>query len=333
MALYQFLCTSAVMITLLSKAECGRAFSNNKIVGGQNASPGSWPWQVVLTANNISFCSGSLIHHRWVITAAHCLTGGDLDTTEVVLGRHSQSGTHLNEETRGLDRIECHPSYRFLTNDNDICLLKLSAPVTFTEYIQPVCLASADSTFHAGVMSWITGFGSTDPDTDSPADVLQEVDVPIVGNNQCRCTYPLITDNMICAGHEDGGKDACLGDSGGPLVTKKGSAWILSGIVSFGKGCAVPMIPGGYTRVSRYQEWIKSITGYSTPAFVTYVSSGEDSDLTYTCSKSLDSEPIATNTIKTTTTTTTTTTPATTTTTTKKNNKEPLTITRSQNED
>ncbi|XP_042368728.1 serine protease 27-like [Plectropomus leopardus] len=218
------------------------------------------------------------------MTAAHCLTRDDLRTAEVVLGRNSLWGPNLNEVSRRLDKIECHPSYDFLTNENDICLLKLSAPVNFTEYIQPVCLASANSTFHTGVSSWIAGFGATDPDSSTLSDILQEVNVPIVGNNECRCTFPYLTDNMICAGFRAGGRDACQGDSGAPLVTKKGFTWVQSGVVSFGDGCARPLSPGVYTRVSEYQGWISGITGSDEPGFVTYTSSGFDNDLYFDCS-------------------------------------------------
>lgn len=64
-----------------------------------------------------------------------------------------------------------------------------------------------------------------------------------------------VTDQMICAGGKD--KDACQGDSGGPLVcTGSEGTKILSGIVSWGVGCATRGIPGVYTDVRSYAEWI-----------------------------------------------------------------------------
>lgn len=54
-----------------------------------------------------------------------------------------------------------------------------------------------------------------------PSCVLRQVDVPIIDNADCaktNYTGELITDNMLCAGHQTGGKDSCQGDSGGPLM-------------------------------------------------------------------------------------------------------------------
>lgn len=75
------------------------------------------------------------------------------------------------------------------------------------------------------------------------------------------------------------------GDSGGPLVVKhiNASIWIQSGIVSFGDDCGQPGVPGVYTRVSKYQSWIGNITGSSRPGFVTFSSSGVDSDWGFAC--------------------------------------------------
>lgn len=60
-----------------------------------------------------------------------------------------------------VERIICHPNYDRDTLDNDICLLKLSARVNYTDYIYPVCLADKSSTFYSGVQSWVSGWGAT----------------------------------------------------------------------------------------------------------------------------------------------------------------------------
>lgn len=92
-----------------------------------------------------------------------------------------------------------------------------------------------------------------------------QVDVPLLGPVACRNTAynaTEITDNMICAGFISGGKDACQGDSGGPLVVSdQQSGYRLTGIVSWGNGCALRHYPGVYTRVSRYIDWLEENTG------------------------------------------------------------------------
>ncbi|KAK2809021.1 hypothetical protein Q5P01_000593, partial [Channa striata] len=254
-------------------------FSKHMIVGGQEASPGSWPWQVSLHKSGTQFCGGSLISDQWVLTAAHCFTS--TANLRVYLGRQSQAGPNPNEVSLTVTQIIRHPKYDSLTTDNDICLLKLSSPVTFTNYIQPVCLAASGSTFFNGTDSWVTGWELSLP---SP-QTLMEVEVPVVGNRQCNCDYGVgtITDNMMCAGLSAGGKDACQGDSGGPMVSKQRGRWIQSGVVSFGNGCALPNFPGVYTRVSQYQSWINSVITSNQPGFITFSSTGTDGDLSVTC--------------------------------------------------
>lgn len=63
---------------------------------------------------------------------------------------------------------------------------------------------------------------------------------------------------MFCAGYDDIAKDACQGDSGGPHVTLYRDTYFITGIVSWGEGCARKGRYGVYTQVSKYIGWIRT---------------------------------------------------------------------------
>lgn len=94
--------------------------------------------------------------------------------------------------------------------------------------------------------------------------------LPVLSNQECRANYEKINkvssekqfdDAVICAGYREGGKDSCQGDSGGPLmfpINNDGEFnYFQIGIVSFGIGCARSEIPGVYTSVQKFADWIK----------------------------------------------------------------------------
>uniref|UniRef100_A0A8C1K1X4 Peptidase S1 domain-containing protein n=1 Tax=Cyprinus carpio TaxID=7962 RepID=A0A8C1K1X4_CYPCA len=254
---------------------CGQAPLNTRIVGGVDASEGSWPWQISLHSSNFGghFCGGSLINNEWVLTAAHCLPGVSASSLRVYLGRRTQQGVNANEISRNVTSIIVHNSYDRNTNNNDIALLQLSSAVTFNNYIRPVCLAAQNSVFPSGTSSWITGWGDIQSGVSLPSPgILQETMVPVVANDQCNTLLGSgsVTSNMMCAGLMEGGKDTCQGDSGGPMVSKQCSVWVQSGITSWGYGCADPNAPGVYTSVSQYQIWITNNIGQNLPGFVTF---------------------------------------------------------------
>uniref|UniRef100_A0A3Q3XJ31 Peptidase S1 domain-containing protein n=1 Tax=Mola mola TaxID=94237 RepID=A0A3Q3XJ31_MOLML len=296
MAIFKGICV-ATLLTLLTRGEsiahsafllvclssvCGRPALNTRIVGGEVAPEGSWPWQASVHRFRSHSCGGTLINNEWVLSAAHCFQSISPSILDVYLGRQSQEGSNPNEVSRKVSQIINHPDYDSRTIDNDIALLKLSSPVSFTNYILPACLAAPDSTFHNGTDSWVTGWGTIGSGVPLPSpENLMEVEVPIIGNRQCNCDYGVgrITDNMICAGVRTGGKDSCQGDSGGPLVMKQGDRWVQGGIVSFGEGCAKPDFPGVYARVSQYKSWINNQISSNQPGFVTFTSDGTDGDL------------------------------------------------------
>uniref|UniRef100_A0A3B3XRH2 Peptidase S1 domain-containing protein n=1 Tax=Poecilia mexicana TaxID=48701 RepID=A0A3B3XRH2_9TELE len=261
-----------------------------QIVGGAAAPQGSWPWQVSLQTSS-HFCGGSLINSEWVLTAGHCIIS-NIGSARLVLGLQSLTGTNPNKVTRTVAQVIRHPSFSISTLDNDIALIKLSSAVTFNNYISPVCLAAADSTFYSGVNSWVTGWGNIGSGVVILTDLKQETFSVIYYHTEgSRFFYgyapTTITDNMICAGLLQGGKDSCQGDSGGPMVSKQAGRWIQSGIVSFGIGCANPNYPGVYARVSQYESWIKTQITTNQPGFITYTSTGTNSDLSVSCTGSL----------------------------------------------
>lgn len=258
------------------------------IVGGQEADPGEWPWQVAMVDAAVSpgiqiYCGGSLLTREWVLTAAHCVTDSnnnniviDPDEIDIIAGLHDRSAPETGIRRVHVAQIVVHPNYsKPIRFDNDVALLRLaqpidergaganSLPIAFVDRV-PSSVGSL-----AGIMSTVTGWGNRSPGgSDYPAR-LHEVQIPILNNVDCVADYAgrfTITDNMLCAAFDAGGKDSCQGDSGGPLVIQSGGIWQLAGVVSFGDGCAKPGSPGVYARVSRYTSWINS---YVNPVVMT----------------------------------------------------------------
>ena len=152
-----------------------------------------------------------------------------------------------------------HPDYNPITMENDVALLKLPKPIQFSERIQPVCLARTPPTVNK--RCFIAGWGTVSSGG-LPATRLLEAAVPIIADDKCSRAdsygtwYKKAT--MVCAGKFDtGGTDSCQGDSGGPLICVEGRQPILTGVVSWGVGCAQKMKPGVYNRIFISRPWIE----------------------------------------------------------------------------
>uniref|UniRef100_A0A224XE75 CLIP domain-containing serine protease n=1 Tax=Panstrongylus lignarius TaxID=156445 RepID=A0A224XE75_9HEMI len=257
---------------LLSPPQCGRtSVQKIRIIGGQPSELGAWPWIAVLGyRSNRSpvtqwLCGGALITTRHVLTAAHCTRHPSLNLFKVRLGELDLD----NNVSDGADPIDVdiertivNPSYNPSKYTDDIAILRLQIEVPLSRNIQPICLPKTDEIKNLNLLTkfpFVAGWGSIQFKGPS-VTALQEVQLPIVANEECKKAYRTkgadIIPRQLCAGLAKGGKDACQGDSGGPLMLPHKGTYYLIGVVSYGFRCAEAGFPGIYSRVTSYLTWI-----------------------------------------------------------------------------
>ncbi|XP_061755247.1 coagulation factor VII-like [Nerophis ophidion] len=250
-----------------------QANSDQRIVGGDTALPGEVPWQVALMSRSASlqvaevFCGGSLLSDVWVITAAHCLVQAKKAGLPffVRAGEHDVFVSEGPERDHAVAEEHVHPSYDYQESpyNHDVALLKLAAPVELSPHRLPICFGPKDFTknlLQDSAGSLVSGWGLINSGGPQ-ASKLQKVELPFVSRSKCMESSRLkVTRFMFCAGFQSQRRDSCQGDSGGPHATKFRDTWFLTGIVSWGEGCAKDGKYGIYTRLSRYYQWISSTT-------------------------------------------------------------------------
>jgi trypsin len=231
------------------------------IVGGTDAAPTDFPYIVSFqsTSFNGHFCGGTLIKKNWVLTAAHC--ADYIADSTVYVGLLNQSKKEASE-TFTVTKVVVHPKNDPSTQDFDYALVQLSGDSKAT----PVAINRTEidipTDTSKSLIATVAGWGYTQENGGQIPDSLQKVDVPLVAQSVCNTSYPnAITNQMICAGYKDGGKDACQGDSGGPLLTKQADGTLaLIGVVSWGQGCARQDFYGVYAKVNSVADWIDATT-------------------------------------------------------------------------
>ena len=262
----------------------------SRMVGPYTEAGGLVPWQVSLQHPDYGghFCGGSLISPSWVLTAAQCLnrfndpsksndpsepdvSGPDVGEITVMRGSLSLSS---GGQRRSVKRFVIHDGYApdasRGVSAHDIALVQLADRfmVMHRETVQLQSPQLERAFGSPGACSMVTGWVHTDDELTNRQplpDRMQGVDLPVVDNRTCAAAMSdlgEVTDEMVCAGYEQGGLDACQGFSGSPLVVPGGvTGWSQLGIASWGESsCGKAGTYGVYTRVAPYIDWIQEQT-------------------------------------------------------------------------
>lgn len=275
---------------IVLSAVCAVSFAHaekSRIINGKSANITSYPWLASIyigsesDPDNGAGCGGSLISSRWVLTAAHCFlnkAGDQVATGTAARTTVTLNSTNINENISGnaviakVAQVIVHPSYNPNTatsansNDFDIALVELSAPVSIT----PVRLFTGS--IPTGVPVIVAGWGATVGDGTSSSDDLLATQLLTSKGAACTAAHEgLITSNMFCAGGYTATdvSDTCQGDSGGPLFIRLNQGALQLGITSFGgsdsAGCGTPGSPGVYANIAQLYGFISShVTDAST---------------------------------------------------------------------
>ncbi|KAG4072407.1 hypothetical protein HA402_004339 [Bradysia odoriphaga] len=239
-----------------------------------------WPWHVAIyhqACENASVyqCGGSLISANAILTAAHCVLVPEAQVT-VSLGR-----LLLNESTSGASfhkvaKIIRHPDFLEEYKRNDIAIIELANTVTFDNYVQPVCLWSADKIHFSNIVGkfgTVVGWGHTE--SGQVSNALREAYMPVVDAFTCLESNPdlfggFLSRGNFCAGTRNG-TSICTGDSGGSMTFEQNGRFFIRGIVSVGPSKLIyetkeivcdPMQYVVFTDVLPYLPWIQSFVTF-----------------------------------------------------------------------
>ncbi|CAF0972408.1 unnamed protein product [Adineta steineri] len=245
--------------------QCGQTFrqphtnSPLRIVNGFQAIPHSLPWAVSLQYKDVHDCGGVIIDQWHILTAAHCLDySNDLGNFYVRVGAHNRLSSG---QLIPIAELIIHPTYDESRSSDDIGIIRLASPITFSSDVQPICLVDNMAEPPLDATVYVAGWGNTVHqmwDTSSP--VLLQARLRVISD--CSMYFAYQPQNQICTAHNgpaDKDHGSCQGDSGGGLLYFKNGRWYAAGVVSYAIGCGQQAYPTVFTKTAAYIDWIHEI--------------------------------------------------------------------------
>ncbi|XP_060651572.1 collagenase-like [Drosophila nasuta] len=232
--------------------------SNIGNMHGRNALPCQFPYQVRLLLKKDqerAYCGGSLIDHRWVLTAGSCTVDADNVTVQLSSQNSSPYMTHIVNKKDIIVFKDFNDSIPFA----DISLIRIPY-VEYNKNIQPVKLPTIQPQFQTYadsevvITGWENTFNASNPD----GEILHYAILKIINDTDCRTIYgEIISSALICASTTSD-ISPWIGDSGAPLLQLPSLVQI--GITSFHTPDNQLGYTAGFTRVTSFLEWIKHQT-------------------------------------------------------------------------
>ncbi|XP_049310885.1 serine protease SP24D isoform X3 [Bactrocera dorsalis] len=217
-----------------------------RILNGQVAAAGQFPYQVSVRLNREHICGGALLSANFVLTAAHCVYNIDNNILGVQAGTVGRTNSG---DFRTVSNVIIHPQYGF---DNDIALLELKTPFDYSDVIKPIAVTSWE--VPAGETVVVSGWGRIYEGGPLSDQLLYTRSLKTLKNEECAKADGTLNPSILCLNSPQS-RGFCEGDDGGPAVYKN----ILIGIASYiTKGCG-SITKGGFTNVSFYKYWIQAI--------------------------------------------------------------------------
>jgi len=243
----------------------------SKIVNGGTAVPNSRPWIVSLQINvDGTFshnCGGSLIHDRFVLTAAHCVDSNEVTQYSVIVGLHYLN-TYSQSQVYQVEKIMKHPGYlgeTKITSGYDIAVIKLKTAVKLSSNVSLICLPSKNDVSKVVGQTVITsGWGFISATERVETNELQEVSLKVGDADEiCEKTTISYNNNSIYCLYDNlnGKANVCPGDSGSPFVYQSNGIWYVYGVTSYvytteAKPICDTTQPSFFTKVPAFIDWI-----------------------------------------------------------------------------